>query len=123
MFGSLRALRSALKGTVKETLLHPKSHHTGRINAIGGVLLVTTVTVPLCALALGDSVIPWDHPAEITLFAFTPVLIAGLFYHEKFIARNPIIPVDLVSKLPVVKVLLGVFGVVFSFNAVSIQSL
>lgn len=115
---SLRSLRKATKNTPIETLLVPKPVDAAQLNLSGGLLLVVTVTAPLCALTIGGGALPWHHPLVITLFAVTPCLGGGLYYHEKHIAVNPTIPIDIVSRLPIIRVFISVFSVVFALNVV-----
>lgn len=115
---SLHALRKASKNTLKEALLVSKPNNAAQLNIYGGVLLIFAVASPLCALTLGSSTLSWDHPLVIALFVATPVLLAGLYYHEEYIASNPTIPVNLVSRVPILRVFISVFGVVFAFNIV-----
>lgn len=91
---------------------------SGQLNIAGGVLLILTVSVPLCALTIGGGAFAWNHPLVITLFVVFPFLLVGLYYHESHIAANPTIPIALVSQLAVARVFLGVFGVVFAFNTI-----
>ncbi|OAL46161.1 MFS general substrate transporter [Pyrenochaeta sp. DS3sAY3a] len=115
---SLRSLRKAANNTPIETLLVAKPVDAAKLNLSGGLLLVVTVTAPLCALTIGGGALPWHHPLVIALFAVTPCLGAGLYYHEKYIAVNPTIPIDIVSRLPIIRVFITVFSVVFALNVI-----
>lgn len=120
---SLKILRKATRNTSIEALFVPKPASMIQLNMSGGFLLVLTVTAPLCALTIGGDTLPWDHPLVLSLLAVTPCLIACLYYHEKYVAKNPTIPIDIVSQLPVIRVLISVFGVIFALNIVGYESL
>ena len=118
LYFSFRLVRSRPNGTGAPGLpaaIHPTF---SQLDVTGGIFLVACIAVPLFALTLGDNVMPWNHPAEITLLVAAPLLIGAFIYFEAKFPERPIIPVKHLKDLSVVKVLVCVFGVVFSFNAV-----
>lgn len=116
---SLSVVRRFSRGTSIETLLVPNDSSTTQINIVSGILLVVTVAIPLCGLAIGGTVRPWNHPLVITLLAISPFVALGFYYYERYITLHPTVPVDIVSRKPVARVLVIVFGVVFALNIVS----
>jgi hypothetical protein len=89
-----------------------------KLDMLGGFVMLFVVATPLIALNLGGAVVPWNHPAVITLFCLTPVLLAGFLYFERYIATSPIFPAHFVTSLPVIHVLVLAAIVVFAFNEV-----
>lgn len=118
LYFSFRLVRNRPNGAGAPGLpaaIHPTF---SQLDVTGGIFLVACIAVPLFALTLGDNVMPWNHPAEIILLVAAPLLIGAFIYFEAKFPERPIIPVKHLKDLSVVKVLVCVFGVVFSFNAI-----
>lgn len=89
-----------------------------RLDVFGWLLLVLAVTTPLLALTLGDNLLAWSHPLEITLLVSAPILMGSFVYFETKVATNPVINMTPIFKIEYLKVLLQVFGVISTFNIV-----
>ncbi|KAI1374757.1 MFS general substrate transporter [Hypoxylon crocopeplum] len=83
------------------------------------LLLFVTIALPLFALNLGGTVVPWSHPAPIALFACTPLALGGLLLASTRPSATNSILRALVSQPAVLAVLATTFFVVFAFNALT----
>ncbi|KAK3290239.1 uncharacterized protein B0H64DRAFT_332420 [Chaetomium fimeti] len=99
-------------------LLNEGDSKVPRIDLGGWVLLSLAVIVPLIALTLGDNLISWDHPLEISLLICGPILIASFVLFEAKAAAVPIINMTPVFKMEYLVVLFQVFGVISILNSV-----
>jgi hypothetical protein len=89
-----------------------------RFDLLGGILVILFVALPLLALNLGGAVVPWGHPAVVSLFSSTPIVLALLLYVETRLAVSPIFPARLVTSIPALLVIFPAIMVVFAWNQV-----
>ncbi|KAH6628910.1 major facilitator superfamily domain-containing protein [Chaetomium tenue] len=84
----------------------------------GWVLLTLAVIVPLIALTLGDNLLDWVHPLELSLLICGPILIALFVLFEAKTSTVPIINMTPIFKVDYLVVLFQVFGVISILNSV-----
>jgi hypothetical protein len=117
LYFSFEKLKSQPYGSCL-SLLSSGDSNVPRLDVFGWLLLVLAVTTPLLALTLGDNLLTWSHPLEITLLVSTPILMGSFVYFEAKVATNPVINITPIFKIEYLKVLLQVFGVISTFNVV-----
>ncbi|KYQ93386.1 major facilitator superfamily protein [Tieghemostelium lacteum] len=66
-----------------------------RIDAIGTLTLVSAVVSFLLAMSWGGETYQWDSPIVISLFSASILLLSIFIIAEKFLTKNPIIPLVL----------------------------
>ncbi|KAH6855478.1 major facilitator superfamily domain-containing protein [Chaetomium sp. MPI-CAGE-AT-0009] len=89
-----------------------------RIDLGGWVLLSLAVIVPLIALTLGDNLVSWNHPLEISLLICGPILMVLFVLFEAKSAAVPIINMTPIFKIQYLVVLFQVFGVISILNSI-----
>lgn len=72
----------------------------GRVDFLGALLLVITVTILLLGLNTGGNQLPWSHPLVIAALVISPLTLLLFIYVESNprIVPEPIIPVVLIGK-------------------------
>ncbi|KAI0133341.1 hypothetical protein F4776DRAFT_129850 [Hypoxylon sp. NC0597] len=90
-----------------------------RIDIIPIVLLFVTIALPLFALNLGGVVLPWDHPAVITLLVCTPIALGGLLLATTRHSDTSSVIRTILDQSAVPAVFATTFFVVYAFNALT----
>lgn len=101
-------------------------------DSLGSVSLVMTVTSLILALNLGGNIFPWTSPVVIACFV-TFIVVACLFIYIETKAKQPLMPLQLLTKAPIANMvfanLLGgiasntvLFNVPLFFQAVLLTS-
>ncbi|OTA57910.1 MFS general substrate transporter [Hypoxylon sp. EC38] len=90
-----------------------------RIEIIPIVLLFVTIALPLFALNLGGVVLPWDHPAVITLFVCTPIALGGLLLATTRHSDTSSVIRTILGQSAVPALFATTFFVVYAFNALT----
>ncbi|KAI1769914.1 MFS general substrate transporter [Hypoxylon cercidicola] len=104
-----------LKPSHNQTSEAPKP----QLDLIQPLLLFTTIALPLFALNLGGTVVPWDHPAIVTLFTCTPLALGGLLLSTRRPSVTSLIPRALLKQPGVVAIFTATFFIVYAFNALT----
>jgi MFS family permease len=74
----------------------------GKVDILGAVLLVTSISLQLVGLSLGGNELPWDSPWVISSLIVSVILLVIFAVVEARVATIPIIPPRMVSgKLPI----------------------
>ncbi|PVH80968.1 MFS general substrate transporter [Cadophora sp. DSE1049] len=87
-------------------------------DVVGGGVMILLFATPLLALNMGGGILPWNHPAIITMLAITPVILVVLLYIEGVLAQHPIFPVSFFTSPPVLLANFCAIAVVFAWNQV-----
>ncbi|KAJ3068958.1 hypothetical protein HDU98_007936 [Podochytrium sp. JEL0797] len=66
-----------------------------RIDFLGVLLVFCVITAVITPTQFGGSVWAWNSGQVIGLYALTVVLLAAFIYVERYIAKEPIVPVEL----------------------------
>ncbi|KAJ8103079.1 major facilitator superfamily domain-containing protein [Lipomyces tetrasporus] len=105
----------ALEG---ETELAREERLLGRIDFTGAATLVLSLIVFLFAVSIGGNQLPWTHPVVLISLPISLALLALYIYIELRVAREPIIPVQLLKDRTI-------FGAAFCnwFMTMSVYSL
>lgn len=93
-----------------------------RVDIEGWLLLILAVTVPLIAFTIGNNLLEWQSPIEISLLTLGPIFMVLFVFFEAKIAKDPVIDMTPVFHLQYLRVLFQVFAVVSIFNAVWLKS-
>jgi MFS family permease len=82
-----------------------------RVDFKGSAALVSTLFCLMFAISTGGSNFAWSSPTIVGLFALTPCLASLFIYIEKHCAKEPIIPVSLLTQRTIVSAALtNIFG-------------
>lgn len=63
-----------------------------RVDLLGCLLLVATMTSLLLGITAGGNIVPWDHPLVLVSLSLAVVLLCGFIYTEQKVAVEPILP-------------------------------
>ncbi|KAK7206584.1 putative MFS drug transporter [Myxozyma melibiosi] len=69
----------------------------GRVDFAGAATLVASLLVFLFAVSIGGNQVPWSHPLVLISLPLSLVIMAFWVYIELYIAKEPIIPVQLLK--------------------------
>lgn len=114
MLGGLIGAAYTLKPSPSRIRDSPKP----QLDLIQPLLLFITIALPLFALNLGGTVVPWTHPAVVTLFTCTPLALGGLVLSSRRTSVSSLIPRALLSRPGVLAIFIATFFIVYAFNAV-----
>ncbi|KAI1106397.1 MFS general substrate transporter [Jackrogersella minutella] len=115
MFCGLAVASCTLKVSHSQSGDSPKP----RLDLIQILLLFLTIALPLFALNLGGIVIPWNHPAVITLLACTPIALSGLVLAATRRSGIASISRMLLDHVAVISIFIATLFVVYTFNAIT----
>ncbi|CAN6640260.1 vacuolar basic amino acid transporter 1 [Trichomonascus vanleenenianus] len=95
-------------------------NHLRRIDFLGCVALVSSLLLLMFAISLGGRQLPWTSPIVLGLLSGAAV-VAGLFvYVELYVAKEPVIPVQLFADRTVMAsslanffIVMAIYGVLF----------
>ena len=68
-----------------------------RVDFSGSVTLVTALVLLLTALNSGGNLTPWTHPLIITSLSLSGLFLAAFVHVETYVAKEPIIPLHLLT--------------------------
>jgi MFS family permease len=68
-----------------------------RVDFLGAFTLVTTLVLLLLGLNSGGNVVPWTHPLVWVSLSLSALALAGFIYVELYKAKEPVIPVRLLT--------------------------
>jgi MFS family permease len=75
---------------------------SGRVDILGAILLVTSISLQLVGLSLGGNELPWDSPWVISCLIASVILLVIFAGVESRVATIPIIPPRMLSgRLPI----------------------
>ncbi|KAL8713617.1 MAG: hypothetical protein Q9220_002479 [cf. Caloplaca sp. 1 TL-2023] len=66
-----------------------------RVDFLGAFLLVSTLVLFLMGLTTGGNIVPWSHPLPLASLLCAAVLLCTFVYVEQKVAREPILPLNL----------------------------
>ena len=108
--------------TEQETEIERQQENVSRLSRVdfaGSATLVTAFVLLLTALNSGGNLVPWTHPLIITSLFLAGLFLAAFVHVETYIAKEPIIPLHLLTNPSVLAACLvnwfmtvGVFTVV-----------
>lgn len=68
-----------------------------RVDFAGAATLVAALLVFLFAVSIGGNQVPWSHPLVIVSLPLSMLILASWVYIELYVAKEPIIPVQLLK--------------------------
>lgn len=68
-----------------------------RVDYAGAFTLVTSLVLLLVALNTGGNIFPWTHPLVLTCLFLSSLCLFAFGYIEKNLAKEPVIPVGLLT--------------------------
>lgn len=79
---------------------HPEVHYIkknslSRVDFWGSLTLVSFLVFTMLAISNGGRVLPWTHWFVVGSFAVAAAFLAGFIYVELYVAREPVIPLQL----------------------------
>jgi hypothetical protein len=89
-----------------------------RVDYVGALNLVLFLTLFLLALNTGGSLLPWSHPLVLTCLPLSFCFLATFVFTEKRLAKEPIIPLEILQDRTVASSCLTVFFMVMSMFCV-----
>lgn len=99
-----------------------------RVDYLGALNLVMFLMLFLLALNTGGTLVPWTHPLVLIALSLSVVFLAGFIYTEKFIAKEPVIPLKslqdrtvLASCLTMLFMVMSVYCVVSLSSSIPLQ--
>ncbi|KAL8946219.1 MAG: hypothetical protein Q9222_007359 [Ikaeria aurantiellina] len=66
-----------------------------RVDFLGAFLLVSTLVLFLMGLTTGGNIVPWNHPLPLASLLCAALLACCFIYVEQRVAREPILPLNL----------------------------
>lgn len=89
-----------------------------RLDPVQSLLLFAAIALPLFALNLGGVIVPWDHPAVVTLFVCIPFALGGLLLASARSSTASFIPRVRRNRSFILANFATTLFVVYAFNAV-----
>ncbi|KAI9324207.1 major facilitator superfamily domain-containing protein [Zopfochytrium polystomum] len=115
-FGAVAIMTALLFLKLKTQNVTNKWEAVRSIDWLGTALLVGSVVCLLVPLQSGGSQYPWNSPLAVALFVAAAALAAAFAFVQANVARNPIIPVALLSERRLLATMMATFFFGCSFN-------
>ncbi|KAI2610788.1 MFS general substrate transporter [Hypoxylon fragiforme] len=90
-----------------------------RLDPVQSLLLFAAIALPLFALNLGGVIVPWDHPAVVTLFVCIPFALGGLLLASARSSTASFIPRVRRNRSFILANFATTLFVVYAFNALT----
>lgn len=68
-----------------------------RVDYAGAFTLVSSLVLLLVTLNTGGNILPWGHPLVLTCLLLSAICLLAFVYIEKSLAKEPMIPVGLLT--------------------------